>query len=188
MISRVSSVGLAQHALGEFWRVRIEHAGADADPNPLAHRALSAQLLAGPCGIARDRLADGNQRDAFFDFKPLRRVIDYLLNISEKSVTLPTMILEQLKALGNDTRMQMMEWLKDPLSNFPPQDHGDPTIGVCVTHLQHKAGLSPSTASAHLAILQRAGFVLTTRIGKWTYYRRNEQAIDDFAARLIIEL
>jgi DNA-binding transcriptional ArsR family regulator len=124
----------------------------------------------------------------FFDFKPLRRVIDYLLNISEKSVTLPTMILEQLKALGSDTRMQMMEWLKDPLSNFPPQDHGDPAKGVCVTHLQHKAGLSPSTASAHLAILQRAGFVLTTRIGKWTYYRRNEQAIDDFAARLIIEL
>ena len=98
------------------------------------------------------------------------------------------MILEQLKALGNDTRMQMMEWLKDPLSNFPPQDHGDPAIGVCVTHLQHKARLSPSTASAHLAILQRAGFVLTTRIGKWTYYRRNEEAIDDFAARLVIEL
>ena len=98
------------------------------------------------------------------------------------------MILEQLKALANDTRMQMMEWLKDPLNNFPPQDHGDPAIGVCVTHLQHKAGLSPSTASAHLAILQRAGFVLTTRIGKWTYYRRNEQVIDDFAARLIIEL
>ena len=125
---------------------------------------------------------------SFLDFKPVRRPIDYLLNISEKSVALPAMILEQLKALGNDTRMQMMEWLKDPLSNFPPQDHGDPAIGVCVTHLQHKAGLSPSTASAHLAILQRAGFVLTTRIGKWTYYRRNEQAIDDFAARLIIEL
>ena len=33
-----------------------------------------------------------------------------------------------------------------------------------------------------------AGFVLTTRIGKWTYYRRNEQAIADFAARLKIEL
>lgn len=98
------------------------------------------------------------------------------------------MILEQLKALSNSTRMQMMEWLKDPLSNFPPQDHGDPEIGVCVTHLQHKAGLSPSTASAHLAILQRAGFVLTTRIGKWTYYRRNEYAVAEFSARLIAEL
>lgn len=98
------------------------------------------------------------------------------------------MILDQLKALGNDTRIQMMEWLKHPLSNFPPQDHGDPAIGVCVTHLQLKAGLSPSTTSAHLAILQRAGFVLTTRIGKWTYYRRDEKAIGDFAARLTIEL
>lgn len=98
------------------------------------------------------------------------------------------MILEQLKALGNDTRMQMMEWLKDPLNNFPPQDHDDPAIGVCVTHLQRKAGLSPSTASAHLAILQRAGFVLTTRAGKWTYYRRNEQVIAEFATKLSIEL
>ena len=82
----------------------------------------------------------------------------------------------------------ILEQLKAPLSNSPPQDHGDPAIGVCVTHLQHKAGLSASTASAHLAILQRAGFVLTTRIGKWTYYRRNEEVIDDFAARLTIEL
>jgi DNA-binding transcriptional ArsR family regulator len=110
------------------------------------------------------------------------------LIISLKSVISLPMILEQLKALGNDTRMQMMQWLKAPLTHFPPQDHGDPAIGVCVTHLQHKARLSPSTASAHLAILQRAGFVLTTRIGKWTYYRRNEQAIADFAARLKIEL
>jgi ArsR family transcriptional regulator len=39
-----------------------------------------------------------------------------------------------------------------------------------------------------LAIFQRAGFVLTTRIGKWTYYRRNEQVIADFAAKLSIEL
>ncbi|MFT6429804.1 MAG: ArsR family transcriptional regulator [Halopseudomonas sp.] len=54
--------------------------------------------------------------------------------------------------------------------------------------MNRKAELSPSIVAAYLAILQRAGFVLTTRIGKWTYYRRNEQAIDDFAARLIIEL
>jgi DNA-binding transcriptional ArsR family regulator len=53
--------------------------------------------------------------------------------------------------------------------------------------MKHKAGLSLSTASARLAILQRADFVLSTRIGKWTYYRRNEHAIGDFAARLIIE-
>ncbi|GFM53325.1 ArsR/SmtB family transcription factor [Pseudomonas capsici] len=98
------------------------------------------------------------------------------------------MILEQLKAVGNDTRMMIMEWLKDPQAHFPPQDHGDPAIGVCMSHIQAKACLSASSASAHLAILQRAGLVQTTRIGKWTYFRRDEQAIDQFADRLKNEL
>lgn len=98
------------------------------------------------------------------------------------------MILEQIKAVGNDTRMLIMEWLKKPQAHFPPQDHGDPAIGVCVSHIQAKASLSASTASAHLAILQRAGLVQATRIGKWTYFRRDELAIDRFADRLKKEL
>ncbi|KPW89409.1 MULTISPECIES: ArsR/SmtB family transcription factor [Pseudomonas syringae group] len=97
-------------------------------------------------------------------------------------------ILEQIKAVGNDTRMLIMEWLKNPQAHFPPQDHGDPAIGVCVSHIQAKASLSASTASAHLAILQRAGLVQATRIGKWTYFRRDELAIDRFADRLKKEL
>lgn len=88
------------------------------------------------------------------------------------------MMVDQLKALASDTRLQIMTWLREPEIHFPPQPHGDPLgIGVCVTHIQHKAGLSPSTASTHLAILQRAELVSATRIGKWTYYRRNETAI-----------
>ncbi len=87
-------------------------------------------------------------------------------------------MVDQLKALANDTRLQIMAWLREPATHFPAQAHGDPVgIGVCVSHIQHKAGLSPSTASTHLAILQRADLVRTTRIGKWTYYRRNEAAI-----------
>lgn len=84
--------------------------------------------------------------------------------------------------------MLIMEWLKNPQAHFPPQDHGDPAIGVCVSHIQAKASLSASTASAHLAILQRAGLVQATRIGKWTYFRRDELAIDRFADRLKKEL
>ena len=89
------------------------------------------------------------------------------------------MMVDQLKALASDTRLQIMTWLREPEIHFPPQPHGDPVgIGVCVSHIQHKAGLSPSTASTHLAILQRAELVCATRIGKWTYYRRNEPAIE----------
>ncbi|RMU14414.1 Transcriptional regulator, ArsR family, partial [Pseudomonas savastanoi pv. glycinea] len=54
-------------------------------------------------------------------------------------------MLEQIKAVGNDTRMLIMEWLKNPQAHFPPQDHGDPAIGVCVSHIQAKASLSAST-------------------------------------------
>lgn len=99
------------------------------------------------------------------------------------------MLLEQLKALANDTRMLIMQSLKAPADNFPAQEHGAPEeFGVCVTHIQQKVNLAASTASAHLAILQRSGLVQSHRIGKWTYYRRNESAITEFIRQLHIEL
>ena len=36
-----------------------------------------------------------------------------------------------------------------------------------------KARISQSTASQFIAVLQRARLVESTRIGQWTYYRRN---------------
>ena len=50
-------------------------------------------------------------------------------------------------------------------------------VGVCVSHIQERAGLSQSTTSQYLSILQKAGLVTATRIGQWTYYKRNEQNI-----------
>ncbi|HBD37821.1 MAG TPA: transcriptional regulator, partial [Cupriavidus sp.] len=41
-----------------------------------------------------------------------------------------------------------------------------------------------STVSTHLSILQRAGLVETSRVGQWTYYRRNEKAIAQLARRI----
>lgn len=98
-------------------------------------------------------------------------------------------LLEQFKALSNDVRLQILEWLKEPAKNFPPTHAPNGWVeGVCVTHIQQKAGLSPSTASTHLAVLQRAGLVQSSRIGGWTYYRRNEEAIAAFANRVGREL
>jgi ArsR family transcriptional regulator len=87
---------------------------------------------------------------------------------------------EQIKALDNDIRLSILAWLRDPAGIFPPQEHGKPEIGICVTHIQQKAGLSLATVSTHLSILRRAGFVKMTRIGKWTYYRRDEDTIGAF--------
>jgi len=80
------------------------------------------------------------------------------------------------KALSNRTRLQMLEWLKDPALNFPDQQPVGYENGVCVGQIQAKAALTQSTVSEYLAILQRAGFVSSKRVGQWTYYKRNEEA------------
>jgi DNA-binding transcriptional ArsR family regulator len=92
--------------------------------------------------------------------------------------------LDQCKALANETRLRVLEWLKDPGATFPAGGPETAELGVCVGLLQQKAGTSASTMSVHLAILQRAGFVVSTRRGQWTYYRRDEARIRAFCERL----
>ncbi|WP_138496338.1 ArsR/SmtB family transcription factor [Paenibacillus pinistramenti] len=85
------------------------------------------------------------------------------------------------KALSNETRLQMLQWLKNPEQYFPAQtEHSadqDSWGGICVGSLQDKAGLSQSTTSQYLSLLQRAGLLEAKRCGQWTYYRRNEAAL-----------
>lgn len=91
-------------------------------------------------------------------------------------------LLEIFKALSNRTRLDILKRLKDPANSFPPQDEGDVhTVGVCVSSIQEGVGLSQSTVSDYLATLQRAGLVDVQRIGQWTYYKRNVQAISALA-------
>lgn len=93
-------------------------------------------------------------------------------------------LLEIFKALSNRTRLEILKGLKDPAKNFPQQDEGDVhAVGVCVSSIQEGVGLSQSTVSDYLAILQRAGLVEVRRIGQWTYYKRNEANI-----RALVEL
>ncbi|HGE8465237.1 metalloregulator ArsR/SmtB family transcription factor [Serratia nevei] len=91
-------------------------------------------------------------------------------------------LLEIFKALSNRTRLQILRDLKNPATNFPPQDEGDVfEVGVCVSSIQEGVGLSQSTVSDYLATLQKAGLVEVRRIGQWTYYKRNEAAISALA-------
>ncbi len=84
--------------------------------------------------------------------------------------------LEIFKALSNKTRLDILNWLKEPEANFPGQETEYFRHGVCVGQIQQKAGLTQSTVSEYLSILQRAGLVKSTRVGQWTYYQRNEEA------------
>jgi DNA-binding transcriptional ArsR family regulator len=93
--------------------------------------------------------------------------------------------LEILKALSNEKRLQILAWLKEPEQHFPPHQEVDGFgQGVCVAFIQKKLGLSQAATSQYLSILQRAGLLIATRIGKWTYYRRNEDVLKHFIAEL----
>ncbi|MBT2598132.1 helix-turn-helix transcriptional regulator [Arthrobacter sp. ISL-72] len=85
-------------------------------------------------------------------------------------------LVQVFKALGHPTRLSIMSWLKDP-GSFPPQEQPAEEIGVCLKHIQARAGVSQSTASQFMAILQRAGLVTSRRIGPWTHYQRNDERI-----------
>nr|WP_290123749.1 metalloregulator ArsR/SmtB family transcription factor [Halomonas sp. KX33721] len=91
---------------------------------------------------------------------------------------------EALKALANPTRLAILNWLKDPRTVFPEQEVDPETVGVCVSIIQERTGLSQSTTSLYLAALQRAQLVTSQRIGPWTYYKRHDENIDAFLKAL----
>jgi DNA-binding transcriptional ArsR family regulator len=82
------------------------------------------------------------------------------------------------KALANDRRLQILEWLKDPESHFRPQVDGDLVEdGVCGVLIAEKLGVSQPTVSEHLKVLTQAGLLRSKRIKQWTFYRRDEPSI-----------
>lgn len=98
-------------------------------------------------------------------------------------------IVEISKILSNQTRVDILKWLKNPEDNFPPhQDINHFDDGVCVGFIQDKTGLSQSTISTYLNSMQNAKLVIPTRHGKWTYYRRNEDIIKAYLKGLKEEL
>ncbi len=84
------------------------------------------------------------------------------------------------KALASERRLQILEWLKDPVAHFPPQEHGDPIAhGACNQFIADKLGVSQPAASRHLKVLTDAGLIIPTPRKGWTYYRRDEAALTD---------
>jgi DNA-binding transcriptional ArsR family regulator len=97
--------------------------------------------------------------------------------------------VEVFKALSNKTRLNMLLWLKEPEKHFPVLPHAPADApGVCVGQIQAKCGLTQSTVSEYLSLLQRAGLVTTTRVGQWTYYQRNEEGMKALARMIQHEI
>lgn len=89
--------------------------------------------------------------------------------------------IDQAKALASEARAQILEWLKEPRRHFGHQVTDDPNeIGVCVTLLAEKLKMSQPTVSRHLDLLRRADFVTVRRIGKWSFFARDEAGLSDY--------
>jgi ArsR family transcriptional regulator len=89
-------------------------------------------------------------------------------------------IATALRALANERRLQILEWLKDPRRHFRPQVDGDLVEdGVCAVLLADKLRISQPTLSEHMRILSQAGLVRSKRIKQWTFYRRDEARIKE---------
>lgn len=90
---------------------------------------------------------------------------------------------EIFRALGNERRLQILAWLKDPSAHFPPQRDGDLLEdGVCGQLIAEKLGINASTLSEHMRVLQGSDLVTAKRMKQWTFYRRNEDRLRALAA------
>ena len=89
-----------------------------------------------------------------------------------------------LKALSNPHRLDIILWLKHPEKEFGVQVHSKTLIdfpnSVSVKSIQKRCGVSQSSVSTFMTILERAGLVESRKIDQYTYYRRNETVIREF--------
>ena len=90
---------------------------------------------------------------------------------------------EMIKALTHPIRRDILNWLKQPDLYFADQEH-PLSLGVCAGKIDQKTGLSQSTVSNHLAILQRAGFISSKKVGQWNFFSRNEAAVQAFLEQM----
>jgi ArsR family transcriptional regulator len=98
-------------------------------------------------------------------------------------------IAPALRALANERRLQILEWLKDPVANFPPQVDGDLVDdGVCAVWIAEKLGVSQPTLSEHMKVLSQAGLVRAKRIKQWTFYKRDEDRIAEIKRTIAAEV
>ncbi|ROM71543.1 transcriptional regulator [Pseudomonas brassicacearum] len=100
---------------------------------------------------------------------------------------MPLDLDEIIKALAHPVRRDILNWLKDPKLQFPEQLHNH-EFGICAGQIDQRCGLSQSTVSAHLAVLQRAGLITSQKVGQWHFFKRNEEVIQQFLTQMSQEL
>jgi DNA-binding transcriptional ArsR family regulator len=94
-----------------------------------------------------------------------------------------------LRAIANERRLQILDWLRSPRDHFPPQIDGDlERDGVCGVRIAEKLRISHPTLSEHIKILSQAGLVRGKRVKQWTFYRRNDVTINAVKEQILRRL
>ncbi len=94
-----------------------------------------------------------------------------------------------LRALSNDRRLLILEWLKHPKEHFRAQADGDLVAdGVCGVLIADKLGVTQPTISEHLKILSQAGLLTSKRVKQWTFYKRDEARISRIKRAIIARI
>ncbi|QFX85432.1 ArsR family transcriptional regulator [Streptomyces sp. SYP-A7193] len=89
---------------------------------------------------------------------------------------------EMLRTPVHGTRLDILEWLKDPAAHFAPQRRVDPVEhGVHAGLVAAKLGVPRRVARTHLGLLTGLGLLRARRIRRRTYYRRDEVRIAEVA-------
>jgi DNA-binding transcriptional ArsR family regulator len=83
-----------------------------------------------------------------------------------------------LRALANERRLLILDWLRDPKKHFREQVDGDLVDdGVCGVLIAEQLGVSAPTLSEHMRVLIEAKLLRAKRVKQWTMYKRDEDAI-----------
>ena len=91
--------------------------------------------------------------------------------------------IDLIKALANERRIAILQWLKDPRAHFAPQIDGDLVEdGVCALLIAEKLEITQATLSEHMRILVQVGLVRPKRIKQWIFYKRDEARMAGLAA------
>jgi DNA-binding transcriptional ArsR family regulator len=84
-----------------------------------------------------------------------------------------------LQAIADPTRRRILQALKEKGGCSLGKD-----VGLCASDIELRIHLSQPTISHHMSILKKAGLVQAKKIGQWRWYRRNENALREFARTL----
>jgi len=89
------------------------------------------------------------------------------------------LIDRRLRAIADPARRKILQALKERGGCSIGKDEG-----LCAADIELRIHLSQSTVSHHMSVLRKAGLVEVRKVGHWMWYRRNEAALREFAARL----